>query len=466
MKPKLIFVLLGWLLVLCAPARAEAPELAPCEAAGGSSALCGLYPVYENRAQRVGRMFDLNIMVLPATEEATKAPVFFLTGGPGEAATDAGAMFLGEDWSLVRRERDIVLVDQRGTGRSNRLDCPVTEPNAALRALNVFEMPDGFIHRCLEQLAGSADVRHYTTPVAMDDLDEVRAALGYDRIVLYGASYGTRAAFVYMRRHPQSVESVVLRAIAPVNMRAVLPAARHAQNAFEGLVRRCRAEAECAARHGDLEAGLDEVLARLEREPAAIETLHPFTGEAVTIVLTRDIFAGALAWFMAAPQGQDLVAPVIAAARTGDYAPFLGAALPIAVGATANWSLGMALTVICNEDMRFVDPREIEVATAGSFMGGQRVRNGLEACSTWPDAGIGLDYLEPVRSDLPVLMISGEYDPIDGLDLALDAERYLTDVRHIIIPGGTHQPQFPGCTMRAVQDFLGAPGEGVDACQP
>lgn len=430
-------------------------QLEPCEPREGVKARCGAYHVEENRDLKKGRRIPLNMIVLPATGKGAKRePLFFLSGGPGEAATDALDMFLTEMWEPVRATRDIVLVDQRGTGKSNGLSCPLDDVNAAMRAIYVFDLPAAFLDACRAELERRADLSRYTTPEAMDDLDEVRAALGYKRIVIYGASYGTRAAFVYMRRHPEHVRSALLRAIAPVNMRATLPSARHAQYSFEGLVRQCSADTDCAARHPALEKDLARALERLDAAPAVIRAKHPRSGAPVDVEVTRDIYSGALQWLLYAPEGRAITPHLISSGARGDFAPFVEAAMPAAYAAVSSWSIGMALSVICSEDNAQIDPHEIPVATAGAFMGEARIRNQLRVCAEWPKGDIGADYFEPVRSAHPVLMISGEYDPIDGLDLAIDAARHLPNAEHVIIPGGAHQPQFPGCTSELALEFL------------
>jgi pimeloyl-ACP methyl ester carboxylesterase len=449
-----------------APGQTPALTLAPCRLDGMEEpARCGTWTVPEDRANPGGRRIGLRVVVLPATGPARRTdPLAVLAGGPGESAV-AMAAAVALWFADLRRERDILLVDQRGTGRSNPLQCHLPGPAAAVRAVLVFEFGADALAACVDSLSRHADLRHYTTPAAMDDLDEVRAALGYDRLNLYGGSYGTRAAFVYLRRHPRRVRSAVLRAIAPVDMRALLPAARHAQAAFDGLVRDCRADSACARAWPDPAGQLAAVLAGLAARPATVPVPLPGGGSA-PLTVDRELFAGALPFLMASPEGAALVPWLVARAAGGDLAPFAAAVAPIGAGYASFLSLGMTLAVLCGEDARGIAEDAIGPATAGTFLGAARVRNQLGVCARWPAGAVEAPYFAPVRSEAPVLMISGELDPIDGLDLAQGAAAHLPNATHVVIPSGTHQPQFPGCLADLARRFvLAASARGLDtAC--
>ena len=439
-------------------------DLRPCTVAGIVGEMrCGSLEVYEDREARAGRRIALNVVVLPAhTSPAAADPLFVLAGGPGEAATNMAAFMAGE-FAALRERRDVVLVDQRGTGNSNRLQCELGSLDERLHAVMTIGVSPDTLRACRAMLQRHADLRLYTTPIAMDDLDDVRAALGYGRINLYGGSYGTRAAFVYMRQHPARVRSVVMRAIAPVDMRAVLPAARHGQRALDGLIAACMGDTACTRAYPRIRDDLSDVLARLADAPVVVpapEAIAP--GE--TIRITRDLFAGALPFLLSDPQGTRIVPLLIHRAHAGDFAPFTAAVAPVAAGYTRFLSLGMALSVLCSEDGPAIDRATIPRETAGTFLGDHRVRNQLAACREWPRGDVPASYYEPVASGAPVLMISGEYDPIDGLDLAERAVPLLPNARHVVIPGGTHQPQFPGCLRDLVQEFVArGSAAGLDA---
>ncbi|HEU4796969.1 MAG TPA: alpha/beta fold hydrolase, partial [Pyrinomonadaceae bacterium] len=194
------------------------PSLAlkPCEIRGAKDAKCGTLEVFENRASRKGRKIPLNILVLPATGQTRGPdPLFYFVGGPGSAATE-DAPGIAQILAGVRQHRDLVFVDQRGTGKSNPLNCDLFDLADPQSFFGAF-LPLEAVRKCRQQLEPKADLTLYTTNIAMDDIDDVRAALGYDQINLMGGSYGTRAALVYLRRHPKHVRAVVLHGVSPTN---------------------------------------------------------------------------------------------------------------------------------------------------------------------------------------------------------------------------------------------------------
>src|SRR6187549_2592684 len=240
-------------------------RLHPClSSEGPTDALCGTVTVFENRHTAIGRQIRLWVVVLPSlASTASDDPLFFLAGGPGQAAAQLASQVRGV-FRQLQRTRDIVLVDQRGTGKSNPLNCrsgasslrEMTEGSAA--ALNR-------LRRCLDGY--DADVRLYTTDIAMDDLDDVRAVLGYDRINLYGGSYGTRAALVYLRQHGDHVRAAILDSVAPTDMRLPMYAARDAQRALDKLLAACDADARCHSTYPNLSIQVRSLIQRLDEQP-------------------------------------------------------------------------------------------------------------------------------------------------------------------------------------------------------
>ena len=229
-KGALALALVVTAMVTVADAQ-PALDLEDCRVDGVSvPARCGALTVFEDRATGAGRTIDLKIVVIPAVSGSPEPDtLFFLAGGPGQAATDLADTVLVR-LAEVRRSRDIVFVDQRGTGGSGRMSCALFETSpdeeASGESLQLDAFPLDDLRDCLAEVESATDPRHYTTPVAMDDLDDVRAALGYETINLYGGSYGTRAGLIYMRRHPERVRTAVLDGLAPVSMR--LPSSMNA----------------------------------------------------------------------------------------------------------------------------------------------------------------------------------------------------------------------------------------------
>jgi pimeloyl-ACP methyl ester carboxylesterase len=189
------------------PARLE---LTPCELPGVKEKVrCGTYEVFEDRAARKGRKITLKIVVAAATGPTSAPdPFVYIPGGPGSSATE-DAPGVAELFAGVRARRDLVFIDQRGTGGSHPLNCNFFDP-ADLQSYLGYFFPLDDVRKCRQELELKANLKLYTTPIAMDDLDEVRAALGYERVNLFGASYGTRARIVYLKRHPTHVRTVTL----------------------------------------------------------------------------------------------------------------------------------------------------------------------------------------------------------------------------------------------------------------
>jgi pimeloyl-ACP methyl ester carboxylesterase len=240
-----------------------------------------------NREAQTGRRIKLKVVVLPGARRAGNPdPLFFLAGGPGQAAAQM-ASDIQQLFRPVLADRDIVLVDQRGTGESNSLACEPKEgeplgadPEAAVRLLR----------GCMERF--DADLRLYTTPIAMDDLNQVRESLRYGRINLYGGSYGTRAAIVYVRRHSETVRSVVLDSVAPRDMILPLYFARDSQRAFDQLTAACTADPGCAQAFPNLADRFEQLLARLDRNPERVTLTHPRSGKPEQVTFDRLLVSG------------------------------------------------------------------------------------------------------------------------------------------------------------------------------
>jgi pimeloyl-ACP methyl ester carboxylesterase len=257
-------------------------RLEPCSIEGTDEPmLCGSYEVFEDREARSGRTITLNIAVLPAVSSSPRPdPIFYLAGGPGGAATARAASFRS---SWMRTDRDVVMVDQRGTGGSNPLRCALRGgPDDAQGYLFTgFEDPE-LLRGCRGRLESGADLRMYTTPLAMADIDEVRSAMGYDTINLLGLSWGSRSALVYMRQHPGQVRRAILNGIAPPALTYPLYHARDSQRALDLILEECAGDASCAAAFPHLGREFQEILEGLGSSPVEVAIQHPDTGATVS----------------------------------------------------------------------------------------------------------------------------------------------------------------------------------------
>jgi pimeloyl-ACP methyl ester carboxylesterase len=409
--------------------------LAPCQDA--PELRCGTIEVLEDRGRPDGRRIGIKVVVAPALSKTPRPdPLFYFAGGPGDGATsnaaDAGSMF-----AAIRQERDIVFVDQRGAGESHRLDCDV--PGSAENLRGYFEdfFNDEVVRSCRETLASKADLTRYTTSIAMDDVDEVRARLGYERINLFGGSYGTRAAQVYMRRHTEHVRSAMLLGTAGMKQHLPLYHARDAQASMDGLLAACAADAACNQAFPRVRQELDAVIARLDRQPATASVVDARTGASVEVPITRHVFAENLRFSTYTP-AIGMAAPLlIHRAHAGDFTPFARITL-----ATEPWlrealAWGMHLSVTCSEDVPFF-PADIEPVVAGTYLGDYRARMQQRACALWPRGEIPAEFHEPVAVEVPTLLISGALDPVTPPRWAEEVQKHLPRSLHVVLPDGHH----------------------------
>lgn len=433
--------------------RASEGPLKPCTLPGiKEELLCGKLAVFENRETKTGRTIDLNVVVLPALEPGqTEAPLFELSGGPGQAATGAVWFYTGPGREY-RRRRDVVLVDQRGTGGSNPLSAPVTTKRPQDYLSEMY--PVDYVDRMRAALEPRADLTQYTTSIAMDDLDDVRAWLGHERINLFGISYGTRAALVYLRQHPDRVRSAILMGVAPTSLKIPLQHARSAKRALDLLLAECAADNGCHQAFPEIEREWDELLARLGREPARVEYSPPDKSAPVTVEIQRDIFAEKIRALMYSRASAARIPLIVHRAAQGDFDPFLKEAIQDRFGPLAD---GMYLSVTCAEDVPFIDQAEAAQANAGNPFGNYRVEQQTRACGLWPRGTIPDGFHEPVSADVPVLIVSGNLDPVSPPERGEEVARHLPNSRHIVIAQGAHIHQGmtnAGCIDDVMLEFL------------
>lgn len=426
--------------------------LEPCRLEGGALAECGKLTVYEDRTAQTGRTIDLNIVVFPATGSSSVVaddPLFLLAGGPGQAATQAyaQALYLFDD---INRTRDIVLVDQRGSGDSNGLPCENLEDESLPADLPDAEVV-GLLDTCRQELAGRADLSLYTTDVFVEDLDDVREALGYEQVNLYGASYGTRAALTYMRRYPERVRSAVLDAVVGPELVLFLQMPRDAQRALDLLFERCAADDACRTAFPDVQQEYQELLTRLD-EPQSVTVANPLTNEPITFELTADRLSQYVFNILYSAEFQSLLPLLIHHAReTGDFAPLVVQAL--AVGESAGLDPGLLYAVTCSEDAPLIDPDAAAALQADTDFPLFAERF-LAICAEWPRTTIAADFRAPLRSEIPVLLLSGEADPVTPPEYAAAVAAGLSNSRHLILPGFGHGVVAAGCMPKVVAAFI------------
>ncbi len=438
-----------------AVARAQTPfTLAPCRIPGiEADVRCGTYWVFEDRVRRQGRKIPLNVIVLPS-KSASPAPdpVWFVSpGGPGTTNSDLAVRLWSAWW---RDRRDVVLVDLRGTGGASRLDCELPGSDAHPEGYLSTLFPAAAIRACRQHLGEHVDLRFYNTMLAVDDLDEIRAALGYAKVNLWGGSWGTRAVFVYLRRHPQAVRTATMEGVAPPSLKNPLPHARSAQAALDLLFDECDRQPACHAAFPNIRAEMHSVVQRLQQAPADVTVRLPTTGAPVAVRLTWQEFAEALRVMTYYLPNVRRVPLLVHRAYLGDLTPFADAAIASNRGLRSRLRFGFLLSVTCTEDVSRILPGEIARETDGTYLGDSRVREEMAACDGWPRGALPADYGDPVRSDTPVFLLSGTLDPVSPPHFAAEAARYLPHSLHVVAPGA-HVPRGP-CIDSMERAFLEA----------
>ncbi|HUQ83883.1 MAG TPA: alpha/beta fold hydrolase, partial [Gemmatimonadaceae bacterium] len=349
--------LLGCLMMRPLVAYAQqSPQIAlgPCALPGldaGSTARCGMLIVAENRAVKNGRTIQLRVVVFPATgRDRAPDPVFYIAGGPGSSIVEDAAAF-ASDPPLVREHRDVVLVDQRGTGGSHPINCPFYGPPDSLQSFLGDFMPPDAVRRCRAQYARDTDLTQYTTTIAAADLDAVRAALGAERINLNGGSYGTRAAQEYMRRYPNRVRSAALFGLVPPSEAMPQHFARDAQRSLDAVIAECAADAACKTAFPRLADDVRAVFASLTRAPVRVTVEHPRAKQSATVSLSYDMVAETLRYMLYSSSETGLIPVVMHAAAQGDYGWLARRALRARGANTGNGMFdGLYLAITCAED--------------------------------------------------------------------------------------------------------------------
>lgn len=391
----------------------------PCIGANAddASVICGTVRVRENRDRSDGRTIDLNVVVLSAVNrDADLPPLFDIDGGPGLASTRS-ADFYRVDGLAYRQRRPVVLVDQRGTGASNPLSCPsLGAVDAAFQPM----YPVTQIAACKADLAARADLRRYGTDAAADDLDAVRAALGFDRIDIVAISYGTTLALRYMALHRGRTRAAVLSGVVPA---VAMPPQHHAVLADAALAQNfadCAADQACHAAHPDPDGDLQHAVTRLADQPGAV---------------TAPVFMEKIRALLYVPATARRVPMIVHAAAAGDLQPLRAAA---GSGGGAGYADGVYLAITCSESIALMDQAKAFAASRKTRFGDYRLRRQRDACRHWPGYRVPADFLKPVDADAQILLISGGRDPVTPAAWADDVARTLPNARAIVIPWSGH----------------------------
>ncbi len=413
---------------------------------------CGTLKVYEDRAAGTGRQIPLNIAVIPpVSRNPAPDPLVFITGGPGQAATESYIQ-LSSAFQRINQKRAIVLVDQRGTGKSNALKCPNLTDSTSGDPPQTSDL-DQELKECLQNL--NANPTLYTTSIAVEDLDQVRQALGYEQVNLYGLSYGTRVALTYLKQYPEHVRSVILDGVVPQDENLGTNVASDAERALNLIFDRCTAEAACNKAFPNIRTEFTDLLTNLNLKPVQVSVSDPSSGENVKLSLTADKVASALRLLSYSSESASLLPLLIHKAQTeGDYGLLASQYLLVSGELSDSISVGMNYSVICTEDVPFITSSNISQESSDIFLKSLKTEDLFQICKNWPKGSIPADFKKPVQSDRPVLILSGEADPVTPPENGTQAAKTLLNSLALVARGQGHNVIYRGCIPRIAYNFI------------
>ena len=450
--PFRLFWLALWLIV-CGVSACQAQvnptiTLSTCHIGFDVVAHCATVTVPQNWAEPE-QTIELHLARIPATGSQTEADALFLiAGGPGQSAVETYPLLINTVFREINQTRDIVLLDQRGTGQSTPLQChfPTDEAFTTYTAANYAN----FVQTCLEKL--DTLVEHYTTTATVKDLEAVRQALGYEQINLYGASYGSRVAIQYAKTYPDKTRSVILDGVASPGFYVSAKMGYTAQNALALMLARCASEPDCQTTFLNLEETLQNLYQDLLAQPREISVTHPNTGQAIPLTLTAEGLSNAIFTLLYAPEYVSLLPLLIDHAdKTGDFGPLLSQALVF--GDEAQIYRGLQFSVLCTEDIPFIEITDAERMKAESIFG-DTTEAFRHICAHWPANPVSTDFHAHFQSNIPALILSGEADPVTPPNQGEQAAQIFSNSQHLIAPGHSHTVLIRGCIPSLVTDFV------------
>ncbi|HJR12441.1 MAG TPA: alpha/beta fold hydrolase [Rhodanobacteraceae bacterium] len=430
-------------------------ELKQLNSSATTPAFCAKFPVPENRADPGSRKIDLKLAILKSDSAVPdKDLVVYLAGGPGQSAIQTYPE-LAPAFAPLLKHHDVLLLDQRGTGDSNPLECPIVEKE--MKQLGNTQLTPaqraGQVGKCASEVEKDSDPRYYTTTDAVADLDAVREALGASRLNLIGVSYGTRVAQHFATAHPGAVRSIVLDGVVPNQMVVGETFAEALEHSLKLQSAACNATPACKKAFGDWYATLHQLHDKLKSAaPQQVTFEDPYSYKPVTKSLTADNLVGVVRMFSYSTITAALLPLAVDEAAHGNYAPLMGQSKILSGDLSESMQGGMQLSVICTEDAPLMKPRPQD----GELLLGTELADGLLAeCKVWPHGPMPKDFHAPFKSSTPTLLISGERDPVTPPAYADEVLKGLLDGRSLVVKGLGHaEPMYAGCMPDLVEQFV------------
>lgn len=459
--------LLGMALLGAAPAhalRVGGVEFESCQLGKAASiaAHCAQFSVPLYHEQPNGKQIEVAVAWLPArSRDAESDPVVLLAGGPGQSALEVYPRVAGV-FELLRGTRPVLLVEQRGTGSSEKLSCEIPSMDDPFAADTSAAAMAELTAKCASEL--TIDPAPFTTEDAVADLEAVRAALEIEQLNLIGGSYGTRFGQRYAKRYPERVRTLVLDSVVPESLVLGSEHGRNLDAALQGQFERCRTNAACSERFGDPAELLAQLRNRADDEVAKQIVVHPRTMEQRDAAFSHDILAAAVRLQAYAPETVALLPLGLSEAAAGRAQSLIGQAWMMGDDLSESISFGLQLSVSCAEDMPRLQPQS-SVAEADTLLGSTMIDTLSAQCANWPTrSSMPDDMAEPLTVDLPVLLMSGQYDPVTPPRYADEVAKHLPNALALVAPGQGHIAQTRGCMPKIIEDFIdSADLESIDA---
>ena len=451
--PKLALILL---LVSAAASAEPALELSDCRIDAGPgttsiAARCGTLIRPLDPSDTGSETIELSVAVVPAlTLEPPRDAFVPIAGGPGMSSIQFYAGWAGA-FERVRQHRDILLVDQRGTGQSAPMTCDVDDEIVE----GAYSEEDTLraVEDCLATLP--YDPRFFTTSVAVTDLEALRVALGYDALNLYGSSYGTRVAQHYARRYPDRARTVVIDGVVPPQLPLGPDIAIESQLALDRVLDRCSEDAACAAQFPDLRKDFQRLRDTLKDSVIPVHVPNPVTGQLETLDFSSDHMAAAIRLFLYNHRTIALLPLLISEAANGNLVPMAAQFQMVVVSLNEALNIGMHNAVMCTEDTPFIDFAAVDQAALdASYLGPLQLEAIRTMCSVWPKGPLDDDLRSPLATDMPVLLLSGDSDPITPPQYA---ELAAVEMRNAWLLTGKNQGHglgAIGCMPRVIDMFI------------
>jgi pimeloyl-ACP methyl ester carboxylesterase len=455
--------ILGWSVLMAAVAgqmcHALPAVLQSCSVPGVErKARCGAIEVLENPDRPDSRKLEIHFAVIPAAEGHSRPdPIVPLLGGPGESAIEAAQMFV-ERLAPMLNDRDLLLVDERGTGQSGALRCRFFSPDRPAESLqNLF--PPARVESCAHELAAHADLTQYSYQRFANDLEKVRQTLGYGPLNLVAGSYGTRAAQVFVRTYPGSVRTIYLGSVVPIDIANPLPFAKAAQSALERTFAACESAAACRSAFPHLREEFTQVMERL----ASGRVMVKVPGQARTVALSQGRVAEWFRSLLYRPSSAARLPWLIHQASQGDWTPIVNGILDDERDAGNDLSLGLLLSITCRDDVPFVHEDEVAAATRNTFLGDWRLRQQQAACKLWPHSVAPASSREPIHTKVPTMFVSGDSDGGTPLWYMEHASPGFQNRVEVVMSNRGHTEWAP-CIETLYQQFLNQGSvQGLDA---